>query len=84
MKEAGKKLADRVEYTDNQYDCLAGVDGLFLVTEWGEFREPDFPRMKALMKGTLIFDGRNQYELERMREYGFEYHCIGRVAALSG
>ena len=78
MEEARKKLGDRVEYADNQYDCLRDADGLFLVTEWGEFREPDFPRMKELMARPVVFDGRNQYNPERMKKYGFEYFCIGR------
>ncbi len=78
MEEARKELGDRVEYMADQYDCLNGVEALFLVTEWGEFREPDFARMKSLMKSPLIFDGRNQYEPSRMRDKGFEYYCIGR------
>jgi len=78
MEEARKELGDRVEYASDQYQCVADVDGLFLVTEWGEFRAPDFTRMKELMKTPLIFDGRNQYEPSRMRDYGFEYMCIGR------
>ena len=55
-----------------------GADGLILVTEWNEFRHPDFERMKKLMKRPLVFDGRNIYDPERMRKLGFEYHSIGR------
>ncbi len=60
------------------YEALEGVDALFIVTEWNEFRHPDFERMKALMKTPVIFDGRNIYDPARMRELGFTYQGIGR------
>ncbi len=68
----------RVEFYDNNYDALKGADALALVTEWNEFRRPDFERMKSLMKKPVIFDGRNVYDPKLMREKGFVYFGIGR------
>ncbi|MBC7944268.1 MAG: UDP-glucose/GDP-mannose dehydrogenase family protein [Burkholderiales bacterium] len=70
--------SNRVRLAENQYDALAGVDALVLVTEWKPFRHPDFTAMKKLMKVLLIFDGRNQYDIEQVRAEGFEYSGIGR------
>jgi len=67
-----------VKFGKNQYEVLEGADGLILVTEWLSFREPDFERMKSLMKAPVIFDGRNQYSPKTMARYGFRYICIGR------
>jgi UDPglucose 6-dehydrogenase len=74
-------FGDKITYCDNAYDALNGVDALLLVTEWNEFRRPDFDKMNKLMKHPVIFDGRNQYEIERMGRRGFEYFCIGRPQA---
>lgn len=63
---------------EHQYQAIESVDALFLVTEWKPFRHPDFGRMKAEMKGTVIFDGRNQYDPQHLREAGFTYYGIGR------
>ncbi|WP_324171158.1 UDP-glucose/GDP-mannose dehydrogenase family protein [Sulfurimonas sp.] len=68
---------DKVSYVDSKYDALKGVDAVVLVTEWKEFRAPDFDEMKKLMKNSIFFDGRNQFEKEKMNEYGFEYFQIG-------
>ncbi len=62
----------------NQYEVLEGAEGLILLTEWLSFREPDFERMKSLMKAHVIFDGRNQYNPKLLAERGFHYLCIGR------
>ncbi len=72
-------LGDRVTYHRVNYDALEGADALLIVTEWNEFRRPDFARMKELMRRPLIFDGRNLYEPEVMREHGFTYLPIGRT-----
>jgi len=69
---------NNIRFGKNQYEVLEGVDGLILVTEWLSFREPDFERMKTLMKEHIIFDGRNQYNPKSMARYGFKYICIGR------
>ncbi len=69
---------ERIEYLRNNYDVLKGVDALLLLTEWHHFRKPDFQKMKSMMKRPVIFDGRNQYEPEKMKELGFTYFSIGR------
>jgi UDPglucose 6-dehydrogenase len=69
---------DKLVYTDRPYGALEGADGLAVVTEWPEFRNPDFLVMRGLMKGRVIFDGRNLYEPRTMTGYGFTYYGIGR------
>jgi len=66
-----------VEYTKSKYDALDGADAMLLVTEWKEFRSPDFNEMKQRLKTPIIFDGRNQYNIEKMKKKGFEYYQIG-------
>jgi UDPglucose 6-dehydrogenase len=72
-------FGDRVSYHRVNYDALDGADALLIVTDWNEFRRPDFTRMKALLKRPLIFDGRNLYDPEVMRQHGFTYLPIGRM-----
>jgi UDPglucose 6-dehydrogenase len=67
-----------VVFGKNQYEVLDGAEGLILLTEWLSFREPDFERMRSLMKAHVIFDGRNQYNPKLLSERGFHYLCIGR------
>ncbi len=76
--EARKILGGRITLCEHSYDALDGADGLILVTEWNDFRHPDFERMKKLLKRPLVIDGRNIYHPERMKQLGFEYHSIGR------
>lgn len=71
------KNNSKVTYFDNKYDVLKGCDALVLITEWKEFRSPDFDEIASRLKGKVIFDGRNQYALERMQQLGFEYYPIG-------
>jgi UDPglucose 6-dehydrogenase len=66
-----------IEFVDSKYTALSGADALLLVTEWKEFRSPDFDEMAKRMKRKIIFDGRNQYNRDRLHELGFEYHQIG-------
>lgn len=66
-----------VKYFDGKYDALEGCDAMILVTEWKEFRSPNFALMKEMLKSPVIFDGRNQYDREEMEEYGFELYQIG-------
>jgi UDPglucose 6-dehydrogenase len=73
-----KRIGDRIEYFDHNYDALHGADGLIIVTEWNDFRRPDFTRMKELMRQPVIFDGRNIYNPQKMKERGFIYYGIGR------
>jgi UDPglucose 6-dehydrogenase len=77
-RSARRYFGDRIRYAELPYDAVEGVDALFIVTEWNEFRHPDFERMKSLMKTPVIFDGRNIYDPVRMRELGFTYLGIGR------
>jgi len=74
-----RRLFDgRIALCDKSYDALAGADALAIVTEWNEFREPDFRKMRTLMKTPVIFDGRNIYSPEQMQALGFTYFSIGR------
>ena len=70
--------SEKIEYIPKYYDALKDSDALLLLTEWHQFRNPDFYRIKILMKQPVIFDGRNQYEPSIMKEMGFTYYCIGR------
>jgi len=72
------RYGDRIDYAESSYGALQGADALVVVTEWNEFRKPDFGLMKNLMRQPVIFDGRNIYDPARMREWGFLYHSIGR------
>jgi UDPglucose 6-dehydrogenase len=80
--EAGKVarglFGSRIHLADKSYDALKGADALAVVTEWNEFREPDFPRMRKVMRSPVIFDGRNIYNPEQMQSHGFSYFSIGR------
>lgn len=67
-----------ITYCDNKYDALKGADALLIITEWKEFRTPDFDEMKKLLKAPMIFDGRLMYEPGKMKELGFDYKSIGR------
>ncbi|MBN2401329.1 MAG: UDP-glucose/GDP-mannose dehydrogenase family protein [Spirochaetes bacterium] len=67
-----------INYVSNSYDTLKNADALLLLTEWHQFRKPDFDKIKSLLKNPVIFDGRNQYDPSVMKEKGFVYHCIGR------
>ena len=71
-------FGSKVTYARDSYDALRGADALAIVTEWQEFREPDFDRMRKLMKSPVIFDGRNIYQPQQMKQHGFTYNSIGR------
>ena len=75
---ARRVFGERIRYAQVAYEALEGADALFVVTEWNEFRHPDFERMRALMKAPIIFDGRNIYDPAHMREQGFTYAGLGR------
>ncbi len=78
MPNVKKQLGDAIHYCQNMYDALDGADALVIVTEWTVFRTPDFPKMKSLMTGNVIFDGRNLFDLEEMKAQGYKYFSIGR------
>ena len=72
-------FGERITYADNAYAALAGADALLLLTEWHEFRRPDFGRIRTLLRQAVIFDGRNQYDDCKLEALGFEYVRIGRA-----
>ena len=78
MKVAKSIFGSKVTFAENSYAALTGVDGLAIVTEWNEFREPDFARMRKVMRKPVIFDGRNIYKPETIRAQGFTYLSMGR------
>jgi UDPglucose 6-dehydrogenase len=78
LGEARKQFGERVTYHRMNYEALAGADALLIVTEWNEFRRPDFERMKTLMKTPIIIDGRNVYDPDVMEQQGFTYLSMGR------
>lgn len=71
-------FGDKVQFVDNQYDAIVDADALVIVTEWSEFRNPDFNKIKSSLKQPVVFDGRNVYTLEKMKELGFYYESMGR------
>lgn len=78
LSRAKQIYKNRIEYYKNNYDALKESDALIIITEWNEFRKPDFSKMKSLMKKQVIFDGRNIYNPKEVREAGFVYYGIGR------
>ncbi len=79
MENAARILGDSVEYASSNYDCVEGRDALIIVTEWNEFRYPDFERLKSALKEPVIFDGRNLYDPKKMHSLGFTYYSVGRA-----
>ena len=80
MDASKKQLDARVRYAANPYEAVEGAEALFLVTEWNEFRQPDFQRVKELMAKPVVFDGRNIWNPQRLRDMGFAYYGVGRAA----
>jgi UDPglucose 6-dehydrogenase len=83
--DEGRRLyagSSAVRFADSSAQALEGADALAIVTEWKEFRTPDFDAIRQTLKQPLVFDGRNLYEPELMRSFGIEYHCIGRRAVV--
>ena len=78
MKIARGFFGTKITYASSNYDALKGADCLAIVTEWNEFRRPDFERMRSLMKTPVIFDGRNLFAPAQMQQSGFTYYSIGR------
>lgn len=77
MHEAKRILGDKIEYVKDQYEALIDADCLLILTEWQEFRFPNFKVMKKLLKDAIIFDGRNIFDVSEMKDMGFTYFCIG-------
>ena len=78
MENVKQVFGDKIEFSANEYDAIEGVDALAIVTEWNEFRTPDFDKMKKIMNQPTIFDGRNIYDVQVTRDMGFYYDSIGR------
>ncbi|HNC95627.1 MAG TPA: UDP-glucose/GDP-mannose dehydrogenase family protein [Myxococcota bacterium] len=78
MHEARRVLPEAVRYVDRPMEAAKDADALLLITEWNEFRSPDFSTLKSLMRRPILFDGRNIWDPEELRRLGFEYRCIGR------
>jgi UDPglucose 6-dehydrogenase len=79
MEEAKKVFGSRIQFASSNYGCVEGADALLLITEWQAFRNPNFERMKKVMRQPVIFDGRNIYEPGHVRELGFTYYSVGRA-----
>jgi UDPglucose 6-dehydrogenase len=77
-KETKKIFSERIGYGIKNYDVLKDAEALLVITEWNEFREPDFKKIKSLMKNPVIFDGRNIYDGKKLNEKGFTYFSIGK------
>jgi UDPglucose 6-dehydrogenase len=84
MPNTGKRFGDKIEYADDIYSCMEGADSLIIATEWNDFRNPDFEKVRGMLARPLIFDGRNVFTLEEMEESGFEYYSVGRRAVVPG
>ena len=80
MHEAKRRLGDRIAFADNGYDAIDGADALVVVTDWNEYRHPDFARIRSLLRTPVVVDGRNLYDARKMRSLGFTYDSIGRGA----
>ncbi|MDQ3673250.1 MAG: nucleotide sugar dehydrogenase, partial [Gemmatimonadota bacterium] len=81
MGHAKTLIGNRIDYAETNYEALSGADALVVVTDWNEYRHPDFERVKRTLKQPVIVDGRNLYDVERMRDLGVRYLSIGRPAA---
>ena len=81
MAEARRRLSDRIAFAETNYDALSGADALVVVTDWNEYRHPNFARMRELLRRPVVIDGRNLYDPAKMRALGFTYDSFGRVGA---
>ncbi len=78
MSNVRKQVGDKIQFAESHYEALQNADALIIATEWSEFRTPDFDKISATLKNKAIFDGRNLFELDRMKELGFYYVSVGR------
>jgi UDPglucose 6-dehydrogenase len=78
MHEAERRIGKKIEFAETNYDAIDGADALVVVTDWNEYRHPDFARIKTLLKRPVVVDGRNLYDPAKMRALGFTYLSIGR------
>jgi UDPglucose 6-dehydrogenase len=82
MDEGRRRLGGSVTFAPSNYDALSDADALVVVTDWNEYRHPDFARIRQALRRPIIVDGRNLYSLERMAEFGFAYYSLGRPAVV--
>ena len=78
LHEAKRRLGDRIKFAQSNYDALTGADALVVVTDWNEYRHPDFARIKTMLRKPVMIDGRNLYDIAKMQSLGFAYHSLGR------
>jgi UDPglucose 6-dehydrogenase len=83
-ENARAELGPTASIVDDMYECLKGADALVVSTDWDEFKSPDWDKVKTLMKGKVIFDGRNLYRLDTMKQQGFTYYSVGRAIVKAG
>jgi UDPglucose 6-dehydrogenase len=81
IHEAKRRLGDRVQFVESYYDAVDDADALAIVTDWNEYRHPDFARIKQALRRPILIDGRNLYDPAKMMELGFLYDSIGRPGA---
>src|SRR5688572_24484089 len=81
LHEAKRRMGDRIRYAESNYDALDGADALVVVTDWNEYRHPDFARMKSTLRRPIVIDGRNLYDANKMQTLGFTYVSFGRGGA---
>jgi len=79
MANAKKNYGDRIAYAEGTYETLSDADALCVLTEWNQFRFPDFHKMKSMMRTPIVFDGRNLYNAQQMRTFGFDYYAVGKA-----
>jgi UDPglucose 6-dehydrogenase len=78
MDNVKQLFGNRIEFCENQYDAVEGADALLIATEWPVFRTPEFELIKEKLRTPVIFDGRNLYDIDHMKDLGFDYFSIGR------
>ncbi len=82
MPNVKGQIGDKIQYATNQYDALQNANALIIATEWSEFRTPDFEKMDQQLKSNkFVFDGRNLFDVEKMKDFGYHYDSIGRSNA---
>jgi len=82
MPNVKQLLGNKIEFAANQYEALKNADALIIATEWSEFRTPEFEKISSILKNKVIFDGRNVYDRDQMKQLGFHYESVGREAVI--
>jgi len=83
-ENARAELGPTASIVEDMYEAVKGADALVVSTDWDEFKSPDWDKVKTLMKGKVIFDGRNLYRLDTMKQQGFTYYSVGRAIVKAG